>query len=268
MIAGLAVSNIAWPSADFDAAVALAGELGLQGIEIAPYNLSGTWDVSDGELRAIRTRLQDAGLVCPALQGILFNAGDVALFESDRSRKALMRHLAVVARMAGLLGATACVFGAPRQRDPGDLAADEAWEVAARFFRAVGPIFTDHGTTLAFEANARSYGCRFVTTTAEALRLVQHVDTPGFRLQIDTGTIFLESEPPCVLRDAAAFASHAHVSEPGLQAVGAHDADHRAIGTVLRESGYSGFLSIEMRLVDNWQGALRTATATVRRDYL
>ena len=71
-----------------------------------------------------------------------------------------------------------------------------------------------------------------------------------------------------MLCDAAKLAVHAHVSEPDLQPVGARAFDHRPLGLALKESGYSGFLSIEMRATPDWQGALRTAAATVKREYL
>lgn len=264
----LAISNIAWPGDSLPEAIDLAVELGLDGIELAPYNLFGGWDASEDKVRAVRTRIEDAGLVCPAMQGILFNTPGVALFDSDDARRALADQLHVVARMAGLLGAKACVFGAPRQRDPGDLPADEAWAIARDFFRDIGPVFAEQGSSLATEANARAYACRFLTTTAEAVRFVAEVDTPGIGLQIDTGTLFLEGENPAVLTAAVPLAVHAHVSEPQLQPIGSTDLDHRAIADGLRASGYDGMLSVEMRAVDGWQAAVRQAVAFVRTTYL
>lgn len=268
MLAGAAVSNIAWPHADLPRVLDVARELEFGGIEIAPYNVFGTWDIADADLGALRRQIEDAGFVIPALQGILYNVPDVALFESAASRDALARHLEKVARIAGLLGARACVFGAPRQRDPGSLPADAAWAIAVEFLQAIGRAYADHGTALAFEANARTYACRFITTTAQAIDLVEAVDTPGIAVQIDMGTIFIEGEDPSVLLRAGPVAAHAHVSEPGLQPVGSADIDHRPTAAALKESGYSGFLSIEMRAVDNWEAALRTAAASVKKNYL
>lgn len=267
MLAGLAVSNIAWPHRDFLRAIHVARALGLQGIELAPYNVFGTWDVADGDMLALRSQIEEAGLVCPALQGILFNVPGAFLFDSRDSRGAMAAHLAKVARIAGLLGASACVFGAPKQRNPGTLAPAEAWEIAIDFLRSMGPIFADQGTTLAFEANARVYDCRFITTTAEAIDLVARVDTPGIALQIDMGTMFLEEEDPSVLHRAAPLAAHAHLSEPNLRPVGSEGLDHGPTSQALRESGYSGFLSIEMRAVDQWESALRRAVEVLQRDY-
>ncbi|MBA2668897.1 MAG: sugar phosphate isomerase/epimerase [Gemmatimonadetes bacterium] len=268
MLKGLAISTLAWPRQELGSALDLARELGLAGIEVAPYDIFGRWDVSDDEVREVRMRIEDRGLVCPALQGVLFNAPGAALFESAEARQALARQLRTVARIAGTLGARACVFGAPRQRDPGDLSAEQAREIARLFFASIGPVFTDRGTSLAIEANAREYGCRFLTTTAEAFDFVRQVGDPGIALQLDTGTLFLEMEDLSVLRTAAPAAVHAHVSEPQLQPLGSSGVDHSGVASALKANGYNGFLSIEMRAVDDWRGAFRRAVRLLADEYV
>jgi sugar phosphate isomerase/epimerase len=242
--------------------------LGLDAVEIAPFNVFRTWDVEEERVLALRSRIEEAGLVCSALQGILFEAPGAHLFESAESRKALADHLARVARIAALLGARASVFGAPRQRDPGDLPPERAQAIAVDFLASIAPVFADLGTALAFEANARTYACRFVTTTREAIDLVTAVGRPGIGLQIDMGTIFLEHEDPSVLLDAAPLAAHAHVSEPGLQPLGSEGLDHAPLAAALKASGYSGYLSIEMRTVPDWEDALSAAARLLREEYL
>jgi len=85
--------------------------LGLTAIEIAPFDFFRRWDASDEDVRALKAEILDAGLTCPALQGILYQAPDVHLFASAQTRAALRAHLARVARIAGLLGTKACVLG-------------------------------------------------------------------------------------------------------------------------------------------------------------
>lgn len=267
MTADLSVSNLAWPGRDLAPAMELARALGFGGIEIAPHSIFGRWDVADADVKALGATLEKAGLACPALQGIMFDVPGAALFESGETRLALASHLKRVARMAGMLGARACVFGAPRQRDPGGLPPPVALEIAADFLRSIGPAFEDQGGVLAIEANARAYGCRFVTTTAEAIALVETVATPGIGLQIDTGTMVLESEDPEILRRAAPLAVHAHVSEPGLVPLGSAAVDHRALGMALKAGGYRGWLSVEMLAGPDWRSALRDAARLVTRYY-
>ena len=264
----LSVSNIAFPGGELQSALALLRRLDIDALEVAPYNVFGRWDIPAADLQAFRNRLADAGLRCPAMQGIVYNAPGAHLFASSEAREALYRHLLVIANMAGALGASACVFGAPKLRDPGDLPPQEARAIAVDFFRRIGPAFAAEGATLTFEPNAKRYACRFITTTAEAIGLVEEIDTEGVGLQIDTGTLFLEHENPQILSRATHYAAHAHVSEPDLASLGTSGVDHRPVAAALRASGYRGSLSIEMRAAADWQKAIETAVALVRETYL
>jgi D-psicose/D-tagatose/L-ribulose 3-epimerase len=264
----LSVSNIAFPAGELDDAFALLAGLHIDALEIAPDNVFGRWDVSIAEMDVLCGRLTDAGMRCVAFQGIVFNAGAAHLFASADRREALFRHLAVVAKMAGRLGAKACVFGAPRLRDPGDLEPERAWAIAIDFLKRIGPVFAEEGTVLSVEPNSSHYACRFITTTTEAIDLIKEVNVTGVGLQIDTGTVLLEHENPDVLMRATPYAVHAHVSEPDLVPVGSTNADHHSLSEALRKGGYAGSLSIEMRATSDWQSAVRKAVAFTRETYL
>lgn len=260
------VTNLAWPGPDLDEALGLLRQLGCDAVEIAPFAVFQRWNDLADDARRLRERIERHGLTCSALQGILFNVPDAALFTSEQSRARLTEHLALVAELAGILGARACVLGAPRQRDPGDLPTGEAWAIAVDTLRRIGPAYAAQNTALAFEANARRYACRFITTTRDAIRLVAEVNTPGIGLQIDTGTIFLEDEDPNVLRDAIPLAAHAHVSEEDLRPTGG--SDHTMIARALRDGGYHGSLSVEMKTEPDWRAAIRNAVAFARATYV
>lgn len=267
MIRGRAVSNLLWPAAAEADALALLPGLGFTGIELAPGKSVAGWPHAPEGLGALRARIEGQGLQVAALQGILFGVPGLALFGTAQERARLRAHLETVARVAGALGAEACVFGAPKARDPGALTPEAAFDEAADFFRAVAPAFADAGTALAFEGNAPVYGCRFATTTAEALALVQAVDHPGVRLQIDTGTIFLTGEPAQVIADAAPLACHFHVSEPDLAPLGSSGVDHAPLGTALAGTAYGGWISAEMREAPDWRAALDGAARLLARHY-
>lgn len=268
MSSQLSVSNIGFPPAELENALKLLVELRIGAIEIAPYNIFGRWDVPEADIDLLRKRLGEVGIHCAAMQGIVHNAGSMHLFDSSESREMLYRHLVLVARMAGQLGAKACVFGAPRLRDPGKLAPKAAQAIAVNFLKRIGPVFAAEGSVLTVEPNARHYACRFITTTAEAVNLLDEVNVSGVGLQIDTGTIFLEHEDPAVLVRATPYAAHAHVSEPDLAPVGTSEVDHRPLAEALRKGGYEGSLSIEMRSIPDWRSAIRRAVAFTRETYL
>lgn len=264
----ICISNIAWPSEADREAVRLVAETGYAGIEIAPAKTFGGWqDLNLGAAAVYRRDLGSFGLGVPALQGILFERPECTLFGSAEQRSNLRQHLGQVARLAGVLGAHACVFGAPKQRDPGTLATPEAEDIAVEFLRSVGPMFEREGSALAFEANAAIYGCRFVRHTAEAIALVQKVDHPGIRLQIDTGTILIDGDEPAILAAAVPVAAHFHASEAHMKPVGSRASNHRALGEELRKAGYAGWKSVEMATVEDWRAGIRDAARLMADAY-
>jgi len=62
---------------------------GLDAIEIAPYWAFGQWNVSEAAIDAVLSKITARGLRCSALQGILYNVDNAALFTSEDSRDVL-----------------------------------------------------------------------------------------------------------------------------------------------------------------------------------
>jgi D-psicose/D-tagatose/L-ribulose 3-epimerase len=256
----LSVSNLAWPIDKDSEALDLVAQLGFDGVELAPGKVFGDLNlVSLDGVRAYRRQVEDRGLSIPALQGILFGVQGAHFFESSASRERMIMHLCRVAEIAEALDAKACVFGAPTLRDPGALSATEAFEVAIELLRTVAPEYASRGVELCFEANPALYQCRFVTKTEEAFNLVQRVDAPGVAMQLDTGTIFINAEDPAVVGRVQHRIGHLHVSEPNLVPIGTGGIDHGPLAKEVRNSTYSGWVSIEMKLTDDWRSALRDA---------
>lgn len=264
----IAVTNLAWPEGETAAALRLLAELGVGGIEVAPARVFSGWGpgLAD-EAKRFRGQVEDAGLAIVALQGWLFGVDGVALFGPDETRDRLAAQMRKVAALAGQLGAGACVYGAPKTRDPGTLTPDAAFASAAEFLRGIADDFAAHGTVLAFEANAPRYGCRFVTATTEALALADAVDRPGVGVQLDTGTIFLGGESLAVMGPLQRRLAHAHASEADLAPLGTTGVDHAPIGAALRAAGWQGAISIEMKAATDWQDGLRRAVDLVEEAY-
>ena len=264
----IAISNLAWPADQEEVALKLVVAAGFDGVEVAPQKTFGAWsEWTAWRPREYRARLEAMGLRIPALQAILFGMKDCELFVSAGTRANLRAHLGNVAVLAGELGAHACVYGAPKTRDPGKLPAEEAWRIAVDFFAGVAPLFAAAGTALAFEANPPAYDCRFVTGTAESCRLVKDIGRPGIGVNVDGGTISLNHESMEEVAAAGPRAVHFHASEPHLVPLGSTGTDHVALAAALAAGGYQGWCSAEMRTDDDWQANVRRAGQLLRDSY-
>lgn len=245
----LAVSNIAWNQHDDPEVLSLLKRYGVGGIEIAPTKIWPDW--SGATQKAALTyaqHLQDKGFVIPSMQAILYGKPDLQIFGDAKSHHALYEHMALVADIAEAFDAKVLVFGAPKNRDRGDLTEDEAFVRAVPVFQRLGEICHMRGVTLGLEANPAAYGCNFITSVKESAALVQAVDSPGFALHIDTGGMHVAQEDGAnEIRKAGNLIRHVHISEPSLGHFHQHKINHMEHAVALEAAFYMSWLSIEMR---------------------
>jgi D-psicose/D-tagatose/L-ribulose 3-epimerase len=270
MSASLAISNIAWEPVDDGAVAAVLRDGGFGGVEIAPTTRwARPLEVSSGELADYRDWWRAQGLNIVALQALLFGRGDLQLFGTEAQRTDMLDYLEGIAALGGALGARALVFGSPKNRQRGALPNDEAMNVAVDFFRRAGTTMEAHGVRLCIEPNPPEYGCDFITTTADAVALVERVDHPGIALQGDLGAITIAGDPTGpVIRGAARLIAHFHASEPQLVETGTGGSDHAAAARALADAGYEGSISIEMKKAPGARvDAIARAVRLVRAAY-
>lgn len=220
-------------------------EEGICGIEIAPTAIWG----SDGyptslEVAEVRRRWAEYGFHIPAIQSLLYGRDELALFDAD-TWPALSDHLMRMADIASHLGAAIMVFGSPRNRLKGDLDDDAAVSMARRFLSDLASKLKGSGLAMTLEPNPADYGADFMTTYDEVLAVVDAVDSPSIRPQIDTGCLHLSGDDPAA-SVARRTPAHVHISAPGLGLVPGEGVDHRDVADRLRSAGYEGWLTVEM----------------------
>jgi D-psicose/D-tagatose/L-ribulose 3-epimerase len=243
-----AFSNIAWTPHDDQATFSLLRRHGIEGIEIAPTAVWGSWEaVTVPKAKAYREFLGEQGFEVPAMQAILYGKPEARLFE-ERGEKVLLEHFALVAAVAAALEARVAVLGAPSQRDRGGRSWPRALEHAVGVLRKAAMVFHDQGCCLCIEPNPRRYGCNFINTAQEGIDLVAAVGHAGLRLHLDAAGMYLENDDlAAVLPVALPLLRHFHLSEPDLgdfrQPVVPHAENLRYLST----AGYTGWCSVEMR---------------------
>lgn len=257
------ISNIAWGPSDDDDVGAVLRAAGVAAVELAPTKYwPAPCSPSRDEVREVRRRWEDRGQRVAALQSLLFGTTGLSIFGDRAVREATARYLETILEVAAGLGAGPLVFGSPKNRVKGERSFGQALAEAADFFRPLARRAADLGVVLAFEPNPAAYQCDFATTVAEALRLVEAVDHPGFGLHVDIGIMSMNGENA---HQAIALARprmvHAHVSEPQLAAVPSGTVDHQAAAAALREARWDGQVSIEMRGGDDGQDVARVQRA-------
>lgn len=265
----LAVSNIAWsPSLDDEVFGTLQG-LAVHALEVAPTRLWPDWQGAEPAAASrFRQSFADAGFAVPSLQAILFGKPDCKLFGSDAERANLVDHLRLCADLAVELGGRSLVLGAPKNRDRGGLSFGDAFRLGREIFAEAGSYYASRNVCLCLEANPAQYGCTFVTDSREAAALVRAVDSPGFRLHLDTACMFLAGENiPKALRAHRDILQHLHVSEPNLGDFHEPLIDHSSVAAALESLAYDGWITLEMREAGQPLAALSEAVEFVQKTY-
>ncbi len=247
----LAVSNIGWAAEHDETILPLLKQAGADAIEVAPGRLfPDPAAATPAQAADIAGAYARAGLPVVSMQALLFGQNDLRLFGEDLQAQALQSYLGHIFRLAGALGCGPLVFGSPRNRARGDLSFEEAAARALPVFRSIGDAARATGTVFCLEANARGYGCDFMTTIAEATDMAARVGHPGVAIVADTGNMIMEAEPPKAVLAAMAHIRHVHISAPHLGPVTEHTAYIKDVLTHVTGAGYDGDITLEMRPPD------------------
>jgi sugar phosphate isomerase/epimerase len=223
--------------------------LGYQGLELAPFTLAPRIsDVSHERRRVLREQAEASGLTIIGLHWLLAKTSGLQLTSADASvRKATADYLIELARCCRDLGGSLLVFGSPAQRRiPTGASKVEAADYALDTFRRAAPAFLDCGVTLCLEPLSPPEA-DFINTAAEAVALIDQLDHPSFKLHLDVKAMSTDEAPvPELIRRYSARTAHFHANDPNLRGPGFGSTDFIPIFRSLRDSGYDGWVSVEV----------------------
>ena len=249
----LAVSNIALTAFDHQAELGRLSGLGLAGLEVAPSRIwHDTWHgLKPRQVEAYRRQVEDAGLRVVGLHSLFWDRPGLGLFRGADVRATTLDFLVHLSRVCADLGGRTLIYGSASARRRGGLPLADANAEAIDFFAALARRTGADETCFCFEPLGPDEA-DFINSAFDALAIVEAVDSPSLRMQLDAKALVANDEvAPATFRAAAPFLVHFHANEPGLVALGdSGRMDHALLGRLLREIGYEGYVSIEQRLLN------------------
>ncbi len=235
-----------WP---FDKAFEFAAECGYTGIEVAPFTVANyVTDVPARRRRRIRRQAEAAGAPICALHWLLAKTEGFHLTSPDAEvRRRTTEYLGELARFCADLGGDTMIFGSPQQRNllPG-VSLEEGRKNAVAVLQGALPVFEETGVVLALEPLAPGE-TNFMTTAAEAVEVMEMVDSPHCRMMLDCKAAITEETPiPDLIRRHRREMIHFHANDPNLQGPGFGDLDFVPIMAALRDIAFDGWISVEV----------------------
>lgn len=208
----LMVSNLAWNLAFESKALDILKRYNIRRVELAlskyVYWDNATMDV----LLEIRKKYAAHNLEIYSLQAVFYEK-TYNVFDDPRSFIAHFRKVLIIART---LGASVIVFGSPKNRYiPDGISKDEAHMKFLEAMREVSKYAELNRVCVCIEPNAKAYGCNFITTLAEALEIVQEIDSPYVKVNVDTGNLVMENDI-LDMDSISNYIGHVQVSEANL----------------------------------------------------
>lgn len=246
----LAVCSETFPGQPFEKICATARRTGYTGLEIDPSNLAeDPASLAMPERARLRASMKDSGIAYCGLHSFLKAPKGLHLTTPDAAvRKRTWEYFDRLIDLAADLGPNAVmVLGSSRQRQAIDGAspADAALRLVGGL-GAIAPHATNRGVTILMEPLA-PHLCNVVNTMAEAVAVVDRVNSPAVQSMFDTHNTTAETAPLAdVIRRHFKRIRHVHLNELDGKYPGSGAFAFAPVLQVLRDLGYTGWLSVEV----------------------
>jgi sugar phosphate isomerase/epimerase len=241
-----------------------ANGAGYQGIEVAPFTLAERAELVSPQRRAeLRETAESRGLEIIGLHWLLMKTPGLYITHPDAGiRRVTARYFVKLVDLCADLGGRVIVIGSPKQRNllPG-VKREQAMGYAAEVFTPSLGLAQKRGVTLAIEPLS-TRETDFLMCASDAVELIERIDHPNFRLQLDVKAMSYEYKPiPQIIGESAKHLAHFHVNDPNLLGPGMGEIGYEPIIAALRAAGYNGWLSVEA--FDMQYGIERIAKASM-----
>ncbi len=252
-----------WPFVDACKAIRKAG---YTGIEIAPFTLAETpGEVTAAQRAGYRDIMSSEGLTFVGLHWLMLSPKGLHVTGPDEAlRRRSWDHIRALIDLCADLGpGGVLVFGSPNQRKTtGGLNREQATRNYIDGLASVAQQAESRGVTVLVEALPVAQS-DVVQTLAEAVGIVDEINSPAIRTMFDVHNAIDELESHAVLVDRYfEFIHHVHVNELDGRHCGAGSYDFGPIFEVLQRRGYSRWVSLEA--FDFTPGAERLANDSLR----
>lgn len=244
----ISISNIAWDVDKDEKIIDLLHEKEISCIDIAPTKYFEMPFIDTKKtVRSVRDWWNERGIEIYGMQALLFGQGELNIFSGPEIQRKMTDYLRKIFSIAEGLGVRRLVFGSPKNRDIGNLDYHAALDVGVEYFKQLGDVAEAYGVVICLEPNPREYNCNFMTNMATTYEVIDMVNHPAIKGQLDLGSLIMNEES---LSESLELYSdsiyHIHVSEPFLTKISDDRGDHASNSMLLKQYLPELVVAIEM----------------------
>lgn len=244
-------------------------KVGYDGVEIAPYTIAEkVTDIGGRMRRSIRDDAESFGLDIVGIHWVLRGVSGVHLTSPDPTvRGKTESYLKALIDFCSDIGGRIIVFGSPTQRSiPRGVDPMDAWMWTIDIFRRCSQYAEQFNVYICIEPLRRDM-TNFINTVDEAIRLIEEVGHPNFRLILDVYAMTGVDEPiDRQIEKGGAYLTHFHANDDNMGGPGFGSADYRAVVRSLRSVGFKGYVSVEiLRREENPAEAVRVSIENLKK---
>lgn len=239
----LSISNIAWAADSDEIVYDIMKKQGFSGLEIAPTRifLEKPYEKIENASEWSKEIMKNYGFEISSIQSIWYGREE-KIFGSSEERQILIEYTKKAIDFAATIKCRNIVFGCPKNRNIPENADPN---IALDFFKKLGDYAASKGTKIGMEANPTIYHTNYINDTETAIDLIEKVDSEGFKLNLDVGTMIQNGEKLKKLIGKVNLINHVHISEPFLRNIEKR-ALHKELKKLLEIENYNGYVSIEI----------------------
>lgn len=244
-----AICNEVYGDWSFDQACEHAKAVGYDGLEVAPFTIANSVFEIDSTTRVeVRKTADKHGLEIIGLHWLLAGTSGLHLTSPDRKvREQTTSYLKALVQLCSDLGGHLLVLGSPNERSLAEgMSKAEGNRHATEIMRGVEEELSRHRVTLALEPLGPEE-TNFINTAGSAVELIDQIASPWVKLHLDVKAMSTEAIAiPEIISQHSQHTVHFHANDPNRQGPGMGDVDFGPIMNSLKQSDYSGWISVEV----------------------
>ena len=235
-----------WPIEDV---FSYAGDLGYDGVEIAPFTIAESVDDISGHRRKeIRAAAERSGVEIVGLHWLLASPKGLYITHPDESIYSRTRdYFQSLIQFCGDLGGQVMIVGSPMQRNVLEgWDRSDCWDRMRATFEESLYLAEKMGVFLCIEALSKDQ-TNIISTCNEARKMVQQINHPHFKTMVDVCSGSTEDIPVSkLIRDTGEDLYHVHVNDANKRGPGFGKTDFNSVLNTLRDIKYERYVSVEV----------------------